>query len=150
MKYCPNCHATYEDADNICAKCGVALENIPAAAETADPKDHTAEFSAADISENKIIAMATYLLGFIGVIIAAILAKESPYVGFHIRQSLKIQICSILVTIITAILCWTVIVPIAGAVCSIILLVLNLIAFFQVCSGKAKEPAIISNFKFMK
>ena len=94
--------------------------------------------------------MATYLLGFVGVIIAAILAKESPYVSFHIRQSLKLQICAILLSIIAAVLCWTVIVPIAALVCEIILLVLNLIAFFQVCGGKAKEPAIISNFKFMK
>ena len=49
-----------------------------------------------------------------------------------------------------ALLCWTVIVPIAAAVVYVILLVLKVIAFFSICSGKAKEPAIIRNLGFLK
>ena len=35
-----------------------------------DPKDHTAEFDPEDIADNKVIAMAAYLLGTLGIIIA--------------------------------------------------------------------------------
>lgn len=114
-----------------------------------DPKDHTAEFTPQDISEHKVFAMLPYLLGTIGIIIALLAAKDSKYIMFHVREALKLTVCTVLVGIITAVLCWTVIVPIAGAVCAIILLVVKIICFFQVCSGKAKEAAIISSFGFL-
>ena len=40
-----------------------------------DPKDHTAEFDAKDISDNKVMAMLPYLMGTIGIIIALIASK---------------------------------------------------------------------------
>ena len=46
--------------------------------------------------------------------------------------------------------CWTVVVPIAAAICFIILLVVRIISFVNVCNGKAKEAAIVSNFGFLK
>ena len=116
----------------------------------ADPFDHTAEFDAADISDNKVFAMLPYLFGFVGIIVAMLAAKESAYTKFHIRQALKITISSYLVLFITLVFCWTFIIPIAGGVCSCILFVLVIIAFIQVCKGQAKEPAIIKNFKFFK
>lgn len=112
--------------------------------------DHTAEFSPKDISDNKVMAMVPYLLGSFGIIIALLAVKESSYTYFHVRQALKITVVNTLVTIITIILCWTIIVPIAAGICAIILLVLRIIGFFQVCSGKAKEVAIISRFGFLK
>jgi len=115
-----------------------------------DPKDHTAEFAAKDISDNKVMAMVAYLLGTVGVIIALLASRESAYASFHVRQALKITVVSILIGIITLVLCWTIIVPIAGAVCYIILFVVRIICFFQVCSGKAKEAAIVSSFGFLK
>lgn len=114
-----------------------------------DPKDHTAEFDPKDISENKVMALTAYLLGTIGIIIALLAAKESPYAGFHVRQALKLTIVNMLLTIITLVLCWTVIVPFAGAVCAVIIFVVRIICFFQVCSGKAKEAAIVSSFGFL-
>lgn len=114
-----------------------------------DPKDHTAEFDPKDISENKVMALTAYLLGTIGIIIALLAAKESPYAGFHVRQALKLTIVNMLLTIITLVLCWTIIVPFAGAVCAIIIFVVRIICFFQVCSGKAKEAAIVSSFGFL-
>ena len=115
-----------------------------------DPKDHTAEFNPKDISDNKVMAMLPYLMGTIGIIIALLASRESAYTYFHVRQALKITVTTLLVGIITAILCWTVIVPIAGGVCAVILFVVRIICFFQVCSGKAKEPAIVSSFGFLK
>lgn len=121
----------------------------PYGAPYVDPKDHTAQYSAEDVSEHKVFAMLPYLLGTVGIIIALLVAKDSPYIKFHVREALKLTVCSVLVGIITLVLCWTIIVPIAGGVCSIILLVVRIICFFQVCSGKAKEAAIISSFGFL-
>lgn len=115
-----------------------------------DPKDHTGEFDAKDISDNKVMAMMPYLMGTIGIIIALLASRDSAYTAFHVRQALKITVVTALVGIITAILCWTVIVPIAGGICFIILFVIRIICFFQICTGKAKEPAIISSFGFLK
>ncbi|MGN0414764.1 MAG: zinc-ribbon domain-containing protein [Agathobacter sp.] len=115
-----------------------------------DPKDHTAEFDSKDVSDNKVMAMLPYLMGTIGIIIALLASRESPYTYFHVRQAAKISVVTVLVGLITAVLCWTVIVPIAGGVCVVILLVVRIISFFQVCSGKAKEAAIVSSFGFLK
>ena len=126
------------------------MNGMPYGQPYVDPKDHTAEFDAKDVTENKVVAMLPYLLGAVGIIIAALTAKDSAYVKFHIRQTLKITVLNALLALITAALCWTVIVPIAAAVCIIILLVVRIICFVNVCSGKAKEPAIVSSFGFLK
>lgn len=149
MKFCPKCGTQLEDNVTFCSNCGTSLN--AAAVASNDPFDHTAEFDAKDISDNKVIAMLPYLMGLLGVIVAALLAKgESQYVSFHIRQALKLNIVAMLVSIVAAVLAFTIIVPIAAGVCAIVILVLQVIAFFQVCGGKAKEPAIIKNLSFLK
>lgn len=122
----------------------------PYAAPYVDPKDHTAEYDMKDISDNKVMAMLPYLMGTIGIIIALLASRESAYTYFHVRQAVKITVVTILLSLITVLLCWTIIVPIAGGVCAIILFVVRIICFFQVCSGKAKEAAIVSSFGFLK
>jgi len=149
MKFCPKCGTQLEDNVTFCSNCGTSLN--AAAVTSNDPFDHTAEFDAKDISDNKVIAMLPYLMGLLGVIVAALLAKgESQYVSFHIRQALKLNIVSMLVTIVAAVLAFTIIVPIAAGIFAIVIVVLQIIAFFQVCGGKAKEPAIIKNLNFLK
>lgn len=163
MKFCPNCGNQLNDDAAFCPFCGTNTGNpnagaaangqIPVYAPPVpayDPYDHTAEFDPKDVSDNKVISMLVYLMGIVGVIIALLASRESPYAGFHVRQSLKFTVVEILVGIITAVLCWTIIVPIAAAVVYVILLVLKIIAFFSICSGKAKEPAIIRSLGFLK
>ncbi len=115
-----------------------------------DPYDHTAAFDAQDISDNKVIAMLVYLLGAVGILIALLSSKESKYVAFHLRQALKFLVVETLTGLATALLCWTFIVPIAGGILLVVLFVIKIIAFFQICSGKAKEPAIIRSLGFLK
>lgn len=115
-----------------------------------DPYDHTAEYSPKDISDNKVIAILVYLMGTIGIIIALLASKESPYVAFHLRQGLKFLAVEVLVGIVSAVLFFTLIVPIAGGIFLIVLWVIKIICFFQICSGKAKEPAIIRSLGFLK
>lgn len=154
MKNCPVCNAQLNDEVAFCTQCGTPLRDGQGpeaqAAPYVDPYDHTKEFSAQDISDNKVFAMLMYLTGWIGIIIALLASKESRYVAFHLRQALKIEVVGILLVLISAVLFWTFIIPIAGGVCMIILLVLRIISFFQICSGKAKEPAIIRSLGFLR
>ena len=115
-----------------------------------DPYDHTAEFDPRDISDNKVIAMLGYLMGAIGIIIALLASHSSPYVMFHVRQALKIMVVQMLMTIVMLILVWTIIVPIVYGIASVVLVIIDIICFFQVCSGKAKEPAIVCKLGFLR
>ena len=157
MKNCPHCNATLEDNAVFCPNCGTNLNgqpfgagNVPPQATFADPYDHTAEFDPKDISDNKVIAMLCYLLGSIGVIIALLAANKSDYAAFHVRQALKLTVVNVLLGIVAIVLAITIVVPIAAAICVGIVSVLRIIAFFQICCGKAKEPAIIRNLKFLR
>ena len=153
MKTCanPNCRQPLDDNAQFCPNCG-----MPCSGQSApnfmqpDPFDHTAEFDPADISENKVVAMMPYLIGAIGIIVALLSIRESRYIAFHVKQALKLTVVSTLVGLLSGLLCWTIIVPIAGAVCMLILFVLKIIAFFQVCGGKAKEPSIIRSLGFLR
>ena len=116
----------------------------------ANPFDHTNEFDAKDISDNKVIAMLVYLLGIVGVFLALIGSQNSPYAAFHVRQSLKFTVIETLMAIITALLSWTFIVPIAAGIMYIVLFVVKIICFVSICKGEAKEPAIIRSFGFLR
>ncbi len=148
MKVCMNCRLTYDDAAQVCAQCGNPLTAV--APQQTDPTDHTAEFDAADISENKVLAMIPYLMGWVGILIALLASGASPYAAFHVKQALKIQVCNALLGIIATVLAITIIVPIAAAVCVFILSIVNIICFFGVCTGKAKEAAIVNKLSFLK
>lgn len=145
MKVCTNCHLSFPDSASHCTQCGAPLTTV--ADQPGDPLDHTAEFDSADISANKVFALIPYLMGWFGVIITLLASSSSPYAGFHVRQALKIQIAALLSLVLL-------IIPLLGLVaafaCKIIAIVLNLICFFRVCSGKAIEAPIVSSFKFLK
>ncbi len=148
MKFCPNCHLTYDDTVDVCGQCGTNLQNMSQSQQVfTNPTDHTAEFTAEDISQNKVLAMIPYLLGIFGIIVSLLASGTSPYAAFHVKQALKIYV----VQEISVVLC---IIPFLGwivaGIWSIISLVITIICFIQVCKGKAKEPAIICNFKFLK
>ena len=144
MAFCPVCGAQVQDGAPNCPNCGAAFAQAPA---NFDPKDHTAEFDPKDISDNKVFAMAAYLMGIAGVIITLLAAQKSNFAMFHARQSMKISMCEILcaIILIVPILGW-----IAAPICLIILFVVRIILFFQVCKGQAKDAPIIGNFGFLK
>ena len=114
-----------------------------------DPDDHTPEMDPEDIKENKLYAILVYLLGPIGIIIALLKDKESKFLNFHVRLSIKYLIVETILLVITAVLSFTIIIGIAGGVCLIIVAVLEIITFVQACKGQAKDPAIIKKIKFL-
>ena len=119
--------------------------------------DYTSKFDEKDISENKLFAMLPYLLGVFGMIIALLAAKTSDYVKFHVRQSIKLTICSALLGILTIPFAVMALIPVVGilfraivmliVIAQVGIVILNIVAFMQVCNGKAKEPAIVGEFK---
>ncbi|MFA7637198.1 MAG: zinc ribbon domain-containing protein [Monoglobales bacterium] len=155
MQTCPKCGASVEEGVNFCAGCGNQMKASAQPVYTApavmyDPYDHTSEFDAKDISDNKVISMLVYLMGTVGIIIALLASSRSEYVGFHLRQALKITVVNILLGIIAAVTFFTFIIPIAAGIMLVVMFVIKIICFFQVCGGKAKEPAIIRNLTFLK
>lgn len=149
MKICQHCNLSFPDNTNNCPQCNAPLTymNVQSQQTTA-ATDHTAEFDTRDISDNKVLAMIPYLMGWVGIIITLLAAGTSAYAGFHVRQALKLQVCAALVTIVGAIIPF--IGWIAAGICVIIISVLNIICFFNVCFGKAKEPPIVSSLGFLK
>ena len=143
MKFCSKCGAQCDDNATACPNC----EAIFAAPVAVDNNDHTAEFDPKDISDNKVVAMLPYLLGPLGLIIALLMTNTSRYVTFHIRTALKF-------TVVETLLVFVNIIPFLGQIAYVvgilICVVLRIIAFFQICNGKAKDPAIISSLGFLK
>ena len=115
-----------------------------------DPKDHTAEFEPEDISDGKLFAAACYLFGWIGLIVAYLGGKDSKFAMFHARQALMLQVVETLVMMITIVLAWTIIVPIAAGIFMMVMSVVEIIMLIRALKGKAKEAPIVSNFKFLK
>ena len=154
MKLCPKCNTQLEDSAAFCPNCGTQF--IPNATVTQQPyvpvdsSDHTAEYDAADIQENKLFAAICYLFSYFGIIIALLAAKDSPFVRFHIRESLKLTICSTILSLLILVLFWTIIVPIVGGIAATVLLVVEIICFFRALKGRAVEAPIIKGLNFLK
>lgn len=161
MKQCPNCGQMIDDVAAFCANCGAQLNGNLQSVPVADPYDHTAEFTAEDISANKVISMLVYLMGWIGIVIALLASNTSKYVAFHVRQALKFVVVETLLGIILGVGTVICIIPVLGWIVYIlaaigavalygIFFVLKIICFFQICKGQAKEPPIIRDLKFLK
>ena len=149
MKACPTCGSQLDDAVAFCPNCGTNLSGgVPAP--VIDPYDHTADYDPQDISDNKVYCMLIYLMSAIGIIIALLATPDSPYARFHIHQCVKITVCELIVGFLTAVLCWTIIVPIVGGIAMIVLFVVQIICFVRICKGQAKEAPIVCKLGFLK
>lgn len=160
MVFCNNCGTQMDDNATFCPACGTRAETPvtpdpnPVSggyyAPPVDPKDHTGEFTAEDVSENKVIAMLPYLFGLFGLLLSLIAASDSKYAAFHSRQALKIIVLSTLNSIILLLTCWLIIPILVCGVFSIVLFVVKIICFIDVCKGHAKDAPIIDSFSFLK
>lgn len=128
-----------------------------------DTVDSTAEFSKADIEQNKVMAILSYF-GFL-VIIPILAAKESKFARYHANQGLILFIAmigwSIADYILTAILrallwrsmgLWEI-----YSLCStvlnlvyIVFTVLAVIGIVNALNGKAKELPVIGKYKILR
>ena len=65
-------------------------------------------------------------------------------------MSLKFTVVDILLGIISAVLFWTFLIPVACGICYAVLFVVRIICFFSICKGQAKEPPIIRSLGFLR
>lgn len=166
MKNCPRCNAQMEDNAVFCQNCGFSTAQQPepqpqqqqynqyaaAPMPAVNPYDHTAEFSAEDVSENKLLAAVIYVSSILGIIVALIAqsSRKSKYLDFHIKQGLKSFVVMFFLGVIGAVLSWTCIFPIAAVVCEVIVLVCNYICLFKSLANKSIEIPIIRSLGFLK
>lgn len=170
MKNCPNCNNQVSDDAMFCTNCGFSFQNAnpqqqaqqpqPNAyqnnyaqpvAPVINPFDHTDEFDQNDVHQNKLFALLCYAFGIFGVLIALVakISSNSSYLTFHIKQSLKIIVTSVILSFIALVLFWTCIVPVAAGVCTVIILVVDIICFVNTCLNKSVEVPIIRSLKFL-
>ncbi|MCR5502452.1 MAG: zinc ribbon domain-containing protein [Lachnospiraceae bacterium] len=169
MAFCAKCGTQVPDGVAFCTSCGAPMGAAapgpeassqaggyqanyqqPYQVQAADPWDHTAEFDPQDVSENKVFALLGYVFSLFGVLFVYLGAKDSKYAMFHAKNAVTISVVMGLVFLATALLSWTCIVPIAGAIFELVILIVNIICIFDVFKGKAKEPAIIRGMNFLK
>ncbi len=170
MKNCVNCGAAIEENAAFCTACGAPVAQAakteaapvapatpvapaPVAAPVKDAFDHTDEFSAEDVAENKLIVALAYVLPVtVGAILCIWLSKvsDSAYLKFHSREILKLAICSLVVTMVCAVTSFLVIPAIALGAASVAVVVLRVIGFIQAIKGQSKELPIICNISLLK
>lgn len=115
-----------------------------------DEFDRTELFSEEDVKENRLFAILLYLTGIIGIIIALLKDKDSPYLNFHTNQVLKAVICETAVLILSGLLCFTFIVPVFGVLIIFALNIVKLISALWVLKGYSKEILILRNLRDLK
>ena len=158
MKTCPNCHMQMDDNTAFCPNCGAPVNNqsyqanyqAPYQAPVVSPWDHTAEYDPEDIKQNRFFGLICYLIPVLGIIYTLLAAPNSPYAKYQVKQALRFTVLESLTGMATALLWWTILVPIAAAIFGGFLLVIKIIAIVDVISGKVKEPWMIRSFTFLK
>lgn len=105
-----------------------------------DTAKKTVEVDKKDIEENKTMAIVAYL-GLIGVIVVLATGahSKSPYVKFHLNQSLPLMIASLLSVI-----------PFLGWIVGLVVLVLWLMGIIAAAQGEMKRLPIVGNFELIK
>lgn len=177
MKYCTKCGTQCDDSANACSACGT-LFNAPVQVNkndhTAEFKKEDIEknkffaliphviavlgliqtvkiSNIISVFQNLILGssvnLTVFSLSIFGIIVSYMLAKDSEYACFHIKNAMKFTVLEAIIAVLS-------IVPAVGAifytVCIIICVVLRIIEFFNICGGKAKDPAIIRSMGFLK
>ena len=156
MAFCSKCGAELEEGAKFCALCGEATETKSAADSMADTvkekfnefnntADTTSEYDPADIENNKVMAVLSYI--WILFLVPLLAAKDSKFARFHANQGLVLFLAGIAsgVVAVIPILGW-----ILSVVCSIVLTVLMILGIINAATGKAKELPIIGKISLIK
>ena len=143
MKICPKCHAEVADNAKFCNVCGYSFEGAPAT----ENFDHTSEFDKTEVSENKAFVLAAYIFGILGILLAVLVARDSAYVKFHVKQVINFYIamffCGFIM--IVPIIGW-----IAAPIAMIVLAVVYLISVVKALMGKSEEMYIVRSIPFLR
>lgn len=119
----------------------------PATPNPPEPSAHPTHIAPEDIEKNKIWAIISYL-GIIGIIIAFVSdGKNSPYVKFHLNQSVCLLIAALIGSAITMIpiIGWL-LAPIVG----LVVLVFVIMGIINAAQGQVKRLPLIGDFDLIK
>lgn len=181
MAYCGKCGAPLEDGVNFCPSCGAPVNSQqPQQAASGQPQpmhmtqqsqqtsyttrlqdlnrtaDTTAQFDSADIQQNKVMAVLSYI-GIL-VLIPLLAAKDSKFARFHANQGLILllaeAIYGVALNLLSAIILavsWRLyfLISILGLL-SIAFLVLAILGIVNAVGGKAKELPVIGKIQLLK
>ncbi|MCR5403273.1 MAG: zinc-ribbon domain-containing protein [Butyrivibrio sp.] len=112
-----------------------------------DVSDHTADFDAKDIADNKLFAMLPYFFGCLSGVLAGIYIKDSEFIKFHTKNTIRLAIAEILCLIVMIIpfIGWMI-----GGILLVVMGVVRIIGMVYVCQGKAKDLPIVGSIGFLK
>ena len=130
----------------------MANEIMDKAKELLNTPDTTAEYDAADIEQNKVMALLSYI--WILFLVPLFMAKESRFARFHANQGIVLAIAGTALGIILGIAAFipvvNIIVGILGGLVELAVLALAVLGIYNVWQGKAKELPLIGKFKILK
>lgn len=176
MLICEKCGTKVDEGVKFCPECANPIETPVSQqqAQQAQPvenkndftaklsalnntADTTADFDKADIEQNKIMGILSYLSWL--VLIPIFAAPNSKFARFHANQGLVLAIvevawwvATIIINIILYAISWRlgyIIGTILGLV-NIVFIVLLFLGIINAANGKAKELPIIGKYKILK
>jgi len=155
-KHCPSCGEAVNTANNLNngntgANGGNSINDL------LNTPDMTAEFDAADIEQNKLFALLSYLS--ILFLVPILAAPNSKFARFHANQGLVLFIVDIALPIVagsvSAIIFFipfigVIIAGIIGTAAGLVSLLFTILGVVNAAQGKAKELPIIGKLKILK
>lgn len=169
MGFCPKCGQQVADGTAFCNRCGTPINNSNPTyqaqpqsnasqklGDILNTKDTTYAFNRADIENNKILALFSYIGPL--VLVPLLAARDSAYARYHANQGLILLIAGLVVSVAEAIIGWVLGgIPVIGTIWSIItwvisvlMLALAVIGVVNAIQGKAKELPLIGKFRIIK
>ncbi len=112
-----------------------------------DPSDHTANFDAKDIADNKLFAVLPYIFSCLAGILAGIYVHDSEYIKFHTKVAAQYDIILTVLVLLSLIpfVGW-----VCGPICIGIVSICRIISLIYALQGKAKDAPIIGSIGFLK
>lgn len=165
MAFCSKCGATI-NGEKFCPACGAPQQYQQTGAPQGgaqgnfdkfmDTPNTTGEFDPNDISQNKAMAVLSYLA--ILVLIPILAAPESKFARYHANQGLTLFITEIAYVIVESVLGLIFgLIPVVGGILNgilglvhIVFLVLAVLGIINAANGEAKELPLIGKFKLLK
>ncbi len=161
MAFCKQCGSQLDDGVKFCQKCGAPTEENATQGQAQSQNksngfdailntpDKTAEFDAADINGNKVMAVLSYF-GIL-VLIPILAAKNSKYARYHANQGLVLLIAEVVISVASAIVTSFLggivvlgtVLSLAFTLLDLATLALAVIGIVNAAQGKAKELPVI-------